>query len=38
VLRARGVNAGYPRLPFILPDKELSNKALDDFKKMGVQF
>ena len=38
VLRARGVNAGYPRLPFVLPDKELSNKALEDFKKMGLSF
>jgi dihydrodipicolinate synthase/N-acetylneuraminate lyase len=37
VLRARGVNAGYPRLPFVLPDEELTNKALDDFKKMGVR-
>jgi dihydrodipicolinate synthase/N-acetylneuraminate lyase len=36
ILHQRGVNAGYPRLPFILPDKELLNRALTDFKKMGI--
>jgi dihydrodipicolinate synthase/N-acetylneuraminate lyase len=38
VLKARGVNAGYPRLPFVPPDKELLNKALDQFRAMGVTF
>ena len=38
VLRARGVNAGFPRLPFVPPDKELLNKALDQFRAMGVTF
>lgn len=38
VLRARGVNAGYPRLPFVLPEKELLNKAINEFKRMGVSF
>ena len=36
VLRTRGVNAGYPRLPFVLPDEGLLNKAIGDFKGMGV--
>lgn len=35
VLRARGVNAGYPRLPFVLPDDELLRKAIEDFKNLG---
>jgi len=36
VLGARGVNAGYPRLPFVLPDDALLNKALEGFRKFGV--
>ena len=36
VLRKRGVNAGYPRLPFVLPDDGLLNKAITGFKNMGV--
>jgi dihydrodipicolinate synthase/N-acetylneuraminate lyase len=36
VLRARGINAGYPRLPFVLPDDKLSQKATADFEKLGV--
>ncbi len=36
VLRVRGVNAGYPRLPFVLPDDGLLKKAVADFKKMGI--
>lgn len=36
VLRKRGVNAGYPRLPFVLPDEELLEKAIADFMKLGV--
>ena len=36
VLRRRGINAGYPRLPFVLPDGQLVNKAIADFKAMGV--
>ena len=36
VLRARGVNAGYPRLPFVLPDDTLLSKALEEFRKFGV--
>ena len=37
-LRKRGVNAGYPRLPFVLPEDELLNKAVNDFKKLGAEF
>jgi dihydrodipicolinate synthase/N-acetylneuraminate lyase len=36
VLRKRGINAGYPRLPFVLPDEELLNKAAADYKQLGV--
>ncbi|MBW2059618.1 MAG: hypothetical protein JRJ26_19175, partial [Deltaproteobacteria bacterium] len=36
ILRQRGVNAGYPRLPFVLPDEGLLNRAIEEFKKMGV--
>lgn len=35
ILRARGVNAGYPRLPFVLPEEPLINKALNAFKALG---
>ena len=38
VLNARGVNAGFPRLPFVLPEKSLLNKAIAGFKAMGVTF
>lgn len=38
VLRARGVNAGYPRLPFFLPEDSLVKKAVKEFRDMGVSF
>jgi dihydrodipicolinate synthase/N-acetylneuraminate lyase len=38
ILRERGINAGYPRSPFALPEKELMKKAVSELKKMGVQF
>jgi len=38
VLKARGVNAGFPRLPFVFPDKALLAKAVAEFKAMGVTF
>jgi len=38
VLRARGVNAGYPRLPFVLPEKSLVDKAIAEFRKFGNWF
>jgi len=38
VLRERGVNAGYPRLPFALPEKSLVDKAINEFKELGVKF
>ena len=30
ILRERGVNSGYPRLPFVLPDDELLNRVITD--------
>ena len=36
VLRRRGVNAGYPRLPFAAPEKELVDKAMEGFKALGA--
>jgi dihydrodipicolinate synthase/N-acetylneuraminate lyase len=38
VLKARGVNAGFPRLPFVLPEESLLNRAIAEFKAMGVTF
>ena len=38
ILHERGVNAGYPRLPFVLPDKTLVEKAKGEFKALGVKF
>lgn len=38
ILQARGVNAGYPRLPFAFPEESLVNKAIAEFKMMGVSF
>ena len=38
ILRERGVNAGYPRLPFVFPEKDLVAKAVSEFKTMGVSF
>ncbi len=38
VLRARGVNAGYSRLPFALPEKPLVERAVGEFKALGVRF
>ena len=38
ILRKRGVNAGYPRLPFALPEENLVNKAVAEFKRLGVSF
>ena len=38
ILRKRGVNAGYPRLPFVLPEEDLVNRAVTEFKKLGVSF
>jgi dihydrodipicolinate synthase/N-acetylneuraminate lyase len=38
ILRERGVNSGYPRLPFVLPDKTLVQKAKGEFMALGVKF
>jgi len=37
-LHRRGVNAGYPRLPFAAPDEALVNKAVEAFRALGVSF
>ena len=36
VLHRRGVNAGYPRLPFVAPEKELVDRAMERFKALGA--
>jgi len=36
VLRARGVNAGYPRLPFVLPEDGILKKVIAQFRALGV--
>jgi len=38
VLQRRGVNAGHPRLPFVTPDENLVNQAVDRFRALGVSF
>jgi len=38
LLRKRGVNAGYPRLPFAPPDEAVVAKALSELEKLGVSF
>ena len=37
VLHRRGVNAGYPRLPFAAPEKALVDKAMDAFRALGAE-
>jgi len=37
ILHERGVNAGYPRLPFVMPDTELVRKAVRELTDMGVR-
>ena len=36
VLHRRGVNAGYPRLPFVAPEEALVDKAMEGFKALGA--
>jgi len=38
VLRERGVNVGYPRLPFVFPEKSLVDRAMSEFRALGVSF
>jgi dihydrodipicolinate synthase/N-acetylneuraminate lyase len=38
ILHKRGVNAGYPRLPFTAPDAALVDRAVNSFKALGVSF
>lgn len=35
ILHKRGVNAGYPRLPYVEPEAALVNKAVEGFKALG---
>ncbi len=36
VLGRRGVNSGYPRLPFASPEKKLVDKAMEAFRALGA--
>lgn len=36
VLRERGINAGYPRLPFTLPEASLVQRAMSEFRALGA--
>ncbi|MGB2982347.1 MAG: dihydrodipicolinate synthase family protein, partial [Candidatus Bipolaricaulia bacterium] len=36
VLRERGVNVGYPRLPFVFPDQTLIDRAMLEFRALGA--
>jgi dihydrodipicolinate synthase/N-acetylneuraminate lyase len=36
VLREQGVNVGFPRLPFVFPEKALVDKAMSEFRALGV--
>lgn len=38
ILHRRGVNAGYPRLPFVEPEPALVSKAVEGFRSLGVSF
>ena len=38
ILHKRGVNAGYPRLPFVAPEETLVHKAVEGFRSLGVSF
>jgi len=38
VLREQGVNVGYPRLPFVFPEKSLIDRAMSEFRALGVSF
>lgn len=36
VLRERGVNVGYPRMPFAYPEQALVDKAMKEFRALGA--
>ena len=36
VLREQGVNAGYPRMPFVFPERALIDKAMAEFRALGA--
>jgi len=37
VLGERGVNVGYPRLPFVFPDRALIDRAMSEFRALGAE-
>ena len=37
VLGERGVNVGYPRLPFVFPDRALIDRAMGEFRELGAK-
>ena len=38
ILREQGVNVGYPRMPFVFPDQALIDRAMSEFRALGVSF
>ena len=38
VLREQGVNTGYPRMPFAFPEQSLIDRAMSEFRALGVSF
>ena len=38
ILREQGVNTGYPRMPFAFPEKSLIDRAMSEFRALGVSF
>lgn len=38
VLREQGVNVGHPRLPFVYPEQSLVDRAMSEFRALGVSF
>jgi dihydrodipicolinate synthase/N-acetylneuraminate lyase len=38
ILREQGVRVGHPRLPFVFPEKTLVDRAMSEFRALGVSF
>ena len=38
ILREQGVNVGYPRMPFVFPEQALIDRAMSEFRALGVSF
>jgi dihydrodipicolinate synthase/N-acetylneuraminate lyase len=36
ILQRRGINAGHPRLPYVLPPKDVVDQAIDALKQLGA--